>query len=60
MYLMDQNKIARGTDLSFGLNKIIPINGPPGDHVMMPIRHIFRDMLWGNWPIGNVRRMDAC
>lgn len=38
MYLFDQNKVNANTDFKFGFNKFIPINGPVGENVVLPLR----------------------
>ena len=38
MYLFDSNKVTQNTDFKFGFNKFIPINGPVGENVILPLR----------------------
>ena len=38
MYLFDKMKVNANTDFKFGFNKFIPINGPVGENVVLPLR----------------------
>lgn len=37
MYMFDKTKISPNTDFKFGFNKFIPINGPVGENVVLPL-----------------------
>ena len=38
MYMFDKGKVTPQTDFKFGFNKFIPINGPVGENVILPLR----------------------
>ena len=38
MYLFDRTKVNANMDFKFGFNKFIPINGPVGDNVVLPLK----------------------